>query len=381
MKSIACSRVPAMSDRSRRDDPIEPNRGNRFQRLAQVRSLHALSRLIMAAALPFFAGMATIAQETTGLAPAAAGGAGLIETRAPQRLSQQPGGGVGGMGQAGVYSDRLQSIVSRAAPGRNPSKALVVLTSGPDAKTQGSLQEDLAVMSHILDKAMDDSLGSDQRLPKAMGVDLFFWPDAGSLRQAYLEGYGALFLLKVSFPLLPPPTKGEAQKEEPKGSSAWEEAREEVFGEPAVVGMGPGAAEDPYKEEKVNRLKSSLLDALKNAANIRDLKADEGVTVCVLGGAKQQPGRAKAIGRASGARPGEMTLLGGPREGTPQRGTILSIRVKKSAIDAFAKGQMDLDEFRQKALSTIYEGDVGTVPGFAGYGVNGFGGSYGGTAR
>jgi hypothetical protein len=148
-----------------------------------------------------------------------------------------------------------------------------------------------------------------------------------------------------------------------------------------MPGMGPGLAEEPYSEEKVNRLKTSLLEALKNASNIRDLKADEGVTVCVLGGTKLQPGRAKSMGRASGAKPGEIVLLGGPSEGAPRRGTILSIRVKKSAIDAFAKGQMDLDEFRQKALSTIYEGDVGTVPGFAGYGVNGFGGSYGGTAR
>ena len=280
------------------------------------------------------------------------------------------------MAQAGVYSDRFQSVVARGPGGRTPAKALVVLSSGSDTKVQGKLQEDLAVMSHILEKAMDDSLGSDQRQPRAMGVDLFFWADAGSLRQAYLEGYGALFLLKINSPLLPSPAKDEAQKDEPKGSSAWEEAREEVFGEPGPIGMSSGAPEEPYNEVKVNRLKGSILEALKNATNIRDLKADEGVTVCVLGGTKMQSGRVKAFGRAGG-KPGEMAWLAGPAEGTPQRGTVLSLRVKKSAIDAFAKGQMDLDEFQKKALITIYEADSNSGPGFGGYGIGGVGG-YGG---
>ena len=381
MKSLNCSRSTVRGDRCLRDGTMGPNFGNQSHRFAPVQGLQTPATFVLAAALLLFGGAAALAQATAGSATAAGGGAGVVGALAPQGLSRQSAGGGGGVVQAGTFADRLQSVVSRAGPGRNPPKALVILSSGPDAKVQANLQEDLAVMSHILDKAMDDSLGSDQRLPKAMGVDLFFWPDAGSLRQAYLEGYGALFLLKVNFPLLPPPAKGEAQKEEPKGSSAWEEAREEVFGEPALVGMGPGANEDPYKEEKVNRLKSSLLDALKNAANIRDLKADEGVTVCVLGGAKLQSGRVKANGRATGAKPGEISWLGGPAEGGPQRGTVLSLRVKKSAIDAFAKGKMDLDGFQQKALSTVYEGDAGGGPGFGGYGVGGFGGGYGGGSR
>ena len=72
-----------------------------------------------------------------------------------------------------------------------------------------------------------------------------------------------------------------------------------------------------------------------------------------------------------------MAWLAGPAEGTPQRGTVLSLRVKKSAIDAFAKGQMDLDEFQKKALITIYEADSNSGPGFGGYGIGGVGG-YGG---
>ena len=384
MNTLTCSRLHFRDGRDGRDNTIKTSRGRKSRQFGPTQALNTLCVLVLAATLELLCWVTTQAQEPgrTAPAPAGGGGAGVVEARAPQGLSQQVGGGGGGgvgWGQTGVYTDRLQSMVARAAPGRNPSKALVVLSSGPDEKVQMNLQEDLAVMSHILDKAMEDSLGPDQRQPKAMGVDLFFWPNAGSLRQAYLEGYGALFLLRVNFPLRPPPAKGDAKKEDPKGSSAWEEAREEVFGEPGMAGMSPAAAEDPYVEERVNRLKKSLLEAIKNAANIRDLKTDEGVTVCVLGTTKMQPGRVKAIGRSSGAKPPpvEFSWRGGAVEGAPQHGTILSLRVKKSDIDAFAKGKMDLDEFRQKALSTIYEGDSGSGPGFGGFGAGGFSGAYG----
>jgi hypothetical protein len=40
----------------------------------------------------------------------------------------------------------------------------------------------------------------------------------------------------------------------------------------------------------------------------------------------------------------------------PARGSILTIRVKKSDVDSFAKGKLDLDQFRKKASMTIYPG-------------------------
>src|SRR5207247_2180543 len=90
-----------------------------------------------------------------------------------------------------------------------------------------------------------------------------------------------------SFPLLPPP-KGEARKEKSETSSTWEEARQELYGQPGEgrvrTDFRTGPAEE-YDEEKVNTLKDALLEALKHAANIRDLKADDSVTVCVFGGA------------------------------------------------------------------------------------------------
>jgi hypothetical protein len=182
----------------------------------------------------------------------------------------------------------------------------------------------------------------------------------------------------VSFPLLPAANKAEAQKEEKQTNSQWEEARQEVFGDPAESANLSGVGAEPYSEERVNRLKSSLLEALKNAANIRDLKSDEGVTLCVLGGTKAFPGRVWSVAGRPGARTGDIALLSGQPGKTAQRGTILTIRAKKGDIDAFAKDQMSLEEFQKKSRITLYEGDTLPGPGFGNFGTVGFGsGSYG----
>jgi hypothetical protein len=294
------------------------------------------------------------------------------------------GGAVAGQTTAKGYTPRLQNIV-RGPGSSETGRSLVVLSSSPDAKAQASLQEDLAVMYHILDKAIDDTLGSDQHLQNALGVNLYFVPDSGHMRSSYFEGYGALFLFRVNFPLLPAANKAEAQKEDKQVSSEWEEARQEVFGNPSEPGAVSTASGEPYNEERVNRLKSALLEALKNAANILDLRQDEGVTICVLGGTKAIPHQSWSVAGQPGARAGDIALLTGQFNKTPHRGTVLTIRAKKADIDSFAKGQMNLDEFTKKSRVNIYEGDTGADAafgnyygsvGFGGGGGGGFGGSY-----
>ena len=274
------------------------------------------------------------------------------------------------------YESRL-SIIPRAPSGPDASQALVVLSSSPDTKVQANLQEDLAVMYHILDKAIDDALGSDQRSRNVLGVDLVFVPDSSHLRSAYFEDYGALFLFRVNSPLLPPATKSGAQKEEKQANSQWEEARQEVFGESSDTVMPPAAAVEPYSEDRVNRLKSSLFEALKNATNVRDLKPEEGVTLCILGGTSVLPMQVWSIGSSPRAKHGDSALLPSQSARTSPRGTILTIRAKKADIDGFAKGRLSLEEFRKNSRITVYEGNAFAAPGFGAYGGAGFGGGYG----
>ena len=56
----------------------------------------------------------------------------------------------------------------------------------------------------------------------------------------------------------------------------------------------------------------------------------------------------------------------------PPRGTIMTIRVKKSDVDAFAQGKLSADEFRTKAAITAYAGDTGGWAGGGGGGAFGF---------
>ena len=266
--------------------------------------------------------------------------------------------------------DRLHSVIKRSSS--HGGKALVIRSSEPDPKEQANLEEDLAVMSHILDKALEEKSDTTHRTHRAMGINVYF-SSSNPMRSLYLDGYGAVFMLHVGFPLLAPP-KTEARKERAETSSTWEEARQELYGQPGGAKTLAGPAEE-YDEEKVSQLKDTLLEALKNAANIRDLKPDDSVTICVFGGAGAGRTQVRSTTKR-GATPGpevqnNVWVVGDHNVG-PTRGTILTIRVKKTDAEAFAKGKVTLEEFRKKAKIAAYVGNAEGGMGGMGFG-SGFG--------
>jgi hypothetical protein len=250
---------------------------------------------------------------------------------------------------AGPYVDRLQTII-RHGPAHGGNKSLVVRWSDLDPKDEAGLEEDLAVMSHILEKAAGAKPGATRQVNSAMGIDVVFGFSLNAVQSVYLEGYGALFTVNVSFPLLPPP-KAEAPKPNTATDSAWEEAREELYGSPGEA-KAIGQPGEEYDEGKVTKLKDSLVEALKNASNIRGLKPDDSITVCVLGSPGPAPARFNK--QATTARR-ELFLLDNPPRA---RGTILTLHVKKSDADAFAKDKMTLEEFRKKVKLSTYAGNT-----------------------
>jgi len=123
----------------------------------------------------------------------------------------------------------------------------------------------------------------------------------------------------------------------------------------------------------VNELKDGLLEALKNATNIRNLKPDETITVCVFGGVSAVPAKVRVAAKpkpsVSEDEADELQVFLADREnGPPARGTIMTIRVKKSDVDAFAQGKLSADEFRTKAAIIAYAGDTGGWGGWGGGG-------------
>jgi hypothetical protein len=130
----------------------------------------------------------------------------------------------------------------------------------------------------------------------------------------------------------------------------------------------------------VDRLKQTLLEALKSAANIRNLKGDEVITLCVVGGAGRSGPVAKharvekreTIRKRDPER--EDVVVAEPGYSDPQRGsrrTVMTFRVRKSDVDAHAKGKLDLDDFAKKVAITTYAADAG------GWSGSGFGGGFG----
>jgi hypothetical protein len=157
------------------------------------------------------------------------------------------------------------------------------------------LDEDLTVMSRILEKAIERELGigGDQ---DTLGIVL---SGAKDRRPAnfYLQGYGAVFVLHVPFPLTSQERKPEPETKR-SSDSAWEETRKELLEtkgqiEPQVDGPwtggfgGVAAAGDPvppqfdYEPERVEKLKQTLFAALKSAANIRHMAPEEVITIVV----------------------------------------------------------------------------------------------------
>ena len=301
----------------------------------------------------------------------------VAEARDEVLFRQRPGG---------PTADRLQGIVRRG-PGSG-GKALVIRTSEIDPKEQTNLEEDMAVMSHLLEKTVADELGRQSQPRKAMGIDLFFTPNSTPFRSMFIQGYGALFLVNVGFPLLPPASKEPPSSEKPASDSDWEQARRELYGGRMERKWVSGPVE-PYDEEKVKKLKDQLLEALKNAANIRTLKGDDVITVCVFGGSTGGPMKVKSMTMTKGqapkpGRPGPVEereeVIVRSEDGPPGagRGTVMTLQVKKADAEAFAKGKLDLDEFREKARITTYAGGdaASEANPWFGFSGGGFGASF-----
>ncbi|MFC1793891.1 hypothetical protein ACFL3Q_09925, partial [Planctomycetota bacterium] len=101
------------------------------------------------------------------------------------------------------------------------------------------------------------------------------------------------------------------------------------------------------------------IKALKHAANIRSLKPDESVILTVTGSSKATGTTITSTMFSGGNQillqerttDGKMmtkVVTGSALDDIGSSPAILVIRTKKSDIDAFAKGDLDFDQFRQR---------------------------------
>ena len=272
-------------------------------------------------------------------------------------------------------------------------RTLVIPKEAAEPKDLPQFEEDLNIMARILRKAAG---GATEKSRSAMGIFVHNHPlgEGAAPQNLYLEGYGALFFLDVNYPLVAPPArKAEAATKE-QTSSEWDEARRELYQQAAPPNLGDlavlqftssGPAPEQYDADKVERLKTDLLSALKHAAHIRHLKAEETVTVLVAG--RGGKGESRLAPRRSGAGGGGMgggttggNIMGGgggmgshftggnimgvsgslpgvrgvTRASAGGQAGRLILRARKSDIDAFQKEKLSLEDFRKKVTVILH---------------------------
>lgn len=238
------------------------------------------------------------------------------------------------------------------AGGANVSRLLVVPAPAASGEQVAQVREDLTIMSRLLQKAAS---------PDGQGQNRFRF-DFGDLRLGgradldamYLDGYGAVFVLNVDFPLSAPatdePKKADTKE---KRDEAWEKARREVAGkgEPEDLDDDSEAADENrgFDGGKVDRLKQRILAALKSAANIRDLKPNDRVIVQVTGkGGK----RSRAVMAYSGDR-NAMLKAGSSRRDSAT--SVLTFRATGKDVADFSEGRLNAEEFAQRVSINVMD--------------------------
>lgn len=236
------------------------------------------------------------------------------------------------------------------AGGPNASRTLVV---APQATGEQAAQvrADLTIMARVLQKAAS---------PEGQARNNFRF-DFGDVRfggrtdldAMYLEGYGAVFLLNVDFPLNAPP-KEEPKKTETKEKkdAAWEQARREVDGKGEPEELDEELEADDangFDGEKVERLKKRVTEALRSSVNVRALKSNENVVVQVTGGSTKGFGSRAFIGHSTDRGP--MVFAGDSRKGTGS--SVLTFMVTRRDVENFSEGRLNVEEFAKKVTSTL----------------------------
>lgn len=260
-----------------------------------------------------------------------------------------------------VEALELSRLKLASALGRQGSGVLMILTSQMKPEDVAATTEDLNIMSRIFDKKLGSSYAGTPRAislssANVSGLSSLLRHRTGSqgTQAIYLHGYAALFLVSVEFPLSPPP-QVEAEKVDEGADPVWEQTKLRIT---ASVGDLPvqymherDAVTRQYDPEKVEQLKATLIKALKHAANIRNLKPDESVILVIAGTLPA------VVVAEHGDEPHRYRYVQyTQRHAQP---ATLTIRAKKSDIDAYSADTIDYEQFRQRVQIITAHIDVG----------------------
>ncbi|MCL5279222.1 MAG: hypothetical protein M1376_04865 [Planctomycetes bacterium] len=274
---------------------------------------------------------------------------------------------------------------SGLAPGA--PNVLVIPTASADVEKLAETSEDMRVMLHILRDKLHEP-----RLIQGALIDYgdYFGDADRSAEALYLQEHGAVFVLRVDFPLspaaLPPAPEGAGSQS--AADPIWQRTRQKLYSPTKPAPRGKRDLPGPALEQ----VKGELLQSLKHAANIRHMGPNELIILTVIsqngpsgwpspagvGGSYSSRGGLSFEGssysgagssfgpgggstyadsrtRSSGTTVGRGRPAAVPPNPAPTAaGTVLTLQAKKADIDAFAKGGLSFEQFQQRAKTFTY---------------------------
>jgi hypothetical protein len=291
-----------------------------------------------------------------------------------------------------MYGTRYRTRVAATAPstiGRTGGRRILVIPA-EDIKSEelAGTVEDMFIMSNILDDKF-----KEPRMIQGVFRDFgdFFGRDNRETEAVYIQGYGVVFMMEVEYTFTPAQQPQQQTEDETAEGvdPTWQQARERIFSRGAGR-IGRDRIPGEYGGLMVEELKVELVRTLRHATNIRNLTSDEWVILSVTGTGQQSGGMMmggwEVYGRSStrsrttssarsggyggggmgmgmgGGMVGGMGGYGGSMGGGMNRYietgvppvTVLTIRVKKSDVDAFSKDELSYEQFRQKVQILMY---------------------------
>ncbi len=299
--------------------------------------------------------------------------------------------------------DYVPSIGSLPSFAAGAPEILLIPTWEVDLKDFAETREDMQVMLHILREKL-----SEPRMILGVLYDYgdFFGGGGRDIQAIYLQGYAALFVMEVDFPLsFPSEPRGEGEpKEEEPVDPVWQRARQRLYAPPGVKRYGVRGQPGGTDKVSFEQFQEDLVKTLRHAANIRNVEPNEWVILTVVGRDEAGLGIAtsgRGMSGMTGGYGGGMMGGGGWVEGSGygvgggsvsggtgsfggrggfymdsrsssraprgRRGsrlgqspvpgastTVLTIQAKKADIDALARDDIDHEQFRQRVKVWTY---------------------------
>lgn len=298
---------------------------------------------------------------------------------------------------------RASAMLSRPVLPAAASDVLVIATDEVAPARFAEMTEDMGVMLHILREQL-----SEPRMILGVLYDYgdFFGGGGRDIRAIYLQGHGALFLMEMDFPLsFPSESRGEGgQKEKEPVDPVWQRARQRLYAPPGAMRYGTRGRPGGTDGVSFEQFREDLVKTLRHAANIRNIEPNEWVILTVVGrgeagfgagpsgrgmsgmmggggggmmggggwvqgggysagGGSTSGGTGSFGGRGgfymdsrsySGARRDRLGSRLGQSQAPSASTTVLTIQAKKADIDALARDDIDLEQFRQKVKVFTY---------------------------